>query len=895
MDRPSFRERTAEEEIFGEDEEDFEEEEGEDLFGDGMEGDYAAKPGLDSYAAVDLDEREYEAMSYSARAAAEQMMAKRDKGKQREQQSRSLGLGRLPTGLFREEEEEDIDEDYRDGYFPEAVEEDEEDDTQKPRRRRKVGESAEPSMMLPDLGDELLQEINLGEKKGPLREWIVMDAPRRQIALHFRRFLTTFDSGQGKVYPARISSMCAANEESLVVDYPHLSQDVPVLALYLADAPTEMLSIFDEVAMLVVLSVFPEYGRIHKEVHVRIAELPLRDSLRDLRQAHLNCLVRVNGVVTRRTGVFPQLKYAKYDCTHCKEVVGPFFQGLSAEIKVPPCPNCDHKGPFLLNAEQTVYRNYQKITLQESPGTVPAGRLPRTKDVILLWDLIDTCRPGEEIEITGIYRNNFDASLNSKHGFPVFATIIEANYITKRQDGFAAFRLTEEDEKQILKLAKDPSIGERIIKSIAPSIYGHEDIKTAIALALFGGQAKYSEEQQHRIRGDINVLLMGDPGTAKSQFLKYAEKTAHRAVYTTGQGASAVGLTAAVHKDPLTGEWTLEGGALVLADKGICLIDEFDKMNDKDRTSIHEAMEQQSISISKAGIVATLQARCSVIAAANPIGGRYRPQISFAENVELTEPILSRFDILCVVRDTVDPIIDECLASFVVNSHLRSHPEFIAEEDGGGPVTSLPVRKGEKEKEPISQDMLRKYITYAKRHCFPQLRNPDMYKLENLYAELRAASQHARKGIPATVRYIESLIRVAESHARMHLREFVSDEDVNVAIRVMVDSFISAQPFSVARMLKKKFRRYITFRKDNDELLFHLLQSLVREETLYAQVAKSHQHTPQTLEIPCDDFETRAREMDIGDVQSFYKSSLFRDNGFVLEAKRKVILFSNSS
>jgi len=222
----------------------------------------------------------------------------------------------------------------------------------------------------------------------------------------------------------------------------------------------------------------------------------------------------------------------------------------------------------------------------------------------------------------------------------------------------------------------------KIIKSIAPSIYGHSNIKTAIALALFGGESK-NIQNKHKIRGDINILLLGDPGTAKSQFLKYIEKTAHRAVFTTGQGASAVGLTATVRKDPTTREWTLEGGALVLADKGICLIDEFDKMNDADRTSIHEAMEQQSISISKAGIVASLQARCSVIAAANPVRGRYNASVTFQENVDLTEPILSRFDVMCVVKDVVDPLIDEQLGTFVVQSHMRSHPNATghAEED----------------------------------------------------------------------------------------------------------------------------------------------------------------------------------------------------------------------
>jgi DNA replication licensing factor MCM2 len=240
----------------------------------------------------------------------------------------------------------------------------------------------------------------------------------------------------------------------------------------------------------------------------------------------------------------------------------------------------------------------------------------------------------------------------------------------------------------ILKMSKDERIAKRLIKSIAPSIYGHDDIKTAIALSLFGGVPK-DINRKHRIRGDINILLLGDPGTAKSQFLKYVEKTAHRAVFTTGQGASAVGLTASVRKDPITQEWTLEGGALVLADKGVCLIDEFDKMNDADRTSIHEAMEQQSISISKAGIVTTLQARCSIVAAANPLRGRYNPTIPFQQNVELTEPILSRFDVLCVVKDAVDPVQDELLAKFVVGSHTRSHPEFDEQVDEANVATVL--------------------------------------------------------------------------------------------------------------------------------------------------------------------------------------------------------------
>lgn len=393
----------------------------------------------------------------------------------------------------------------------------------------------------------------------------------------------TFVNEKGdSVYGQRIRTLGEVNSESLAVSYAHLSSKKAILAYFLANSPLEMLKIFDIVALEVTLIYYPDYERIHSEIHVRITDLPTLYTLRELRQSHLNCLVHVGGVVTRRTGVFPQLKYVKFNCLKCGDVLGPFYQDTNTEVRISYCQNCQSKGPFTVNSEKTVYRNYQKMTLQESPGSVPAGRLPRHREVILLWDLIDSAKPGDEVQITGVYRNNFDASLNTKNGFPVFQTILEANFVSKKEDLYAAFRLTEEDEKTIRALSRDDRIGKRIIKSIAPSIYGHDDIKTAIALSLFGGNSK-DVNGKHRIRGDINVLLLGDPGTAKSQFLKYIEKTAHRAVFTTGQGASAVGLTASVRKDPITREWTLEGGALVLADKGVCLIDEFDKMNDQDR------------------------------------------------------------------------------------------------------------------------------------------------------------------------------------------------------------------------------------------------------------------------------------------------------------------------
>lgn len=319
------------------------------------------------------------------------------------------------------------------------------------------------------------------------------------------------------------------------------------------------------------------------------------------------------------------------------------------------------------------------------------------------------CKPGDEIEVTGIYTNNYDGSLNTDNGFPVFATVIIANHLVVKDSKQVVSSLTDEDIHTIQKLSKDPRVSERIIASMAPSIFGHDFVKRALALSLFGGESKNAGEK-HKVRGDINVLICGDPGTAKSQFLKYAEKVAPRAVFTTGQGASAVGLTAYVRRNPVSKEWTLEAGALVLADQGVCLIDEFDKMNDQDRTSIHEAMEQQSISISKAGIVTSLQARCAVIAAANPIGGRYDPSLTFSENVNLSEPIMSRFDILCVVKDEFDPMQDQHLARFVVGSHVKHHPNNERKEETSG-ENSLE----------IPQELLKKFIVYSKQNVRPKI------------------------------------------------------------------------------------------------------------------------------------------------------------------------------
>lgn len=858
--------------ILGEDPGDEEDEgEGEDLYNDNfIQQDYQRLEGQDRYESVDLDdeyqdERGYDEIMADRRAAEAELDARH-----------GVSVNRKLPRILRDQDTDDEIE-FR------------------PRRRARVEPPVTDQTEEEPYEEEEDEEgeYEMYNVQGTLREWVTRDEVRRFIAKKFRQFLLSYvnqRSGNGeREYIRLINEMVAANKCSLEIDYKQFIFTHPNIAIWLADAPQSVLEVMEEVALNVVLNLHPNYRNIHDKIYVRITNLPVYDQIRNIRQVHLNTMIRIGGVVTRRSGVFPQLQQVKYDCNKCGTVLGPFFQNSYSEVKVGSCPECQSKGPFTVNIEQTIYRNYQKLSLQESPSIVPAGRLPRYKEVILLNDLIDCARPGEEIEVTGTYTNNFDMSLNTKNGFPVFATVVEANYVTKKQDLFSAYKLTDEDKAEIEKLSKDPRIGERIIKSIAPSIYGHEDIKTGIALAMFGGQEK-NVKGKHRLRGDINVLLLGDPGTAKSQFLKYVEKTAQRAVYTTGKGASAVGLTAAVHKDPVTQEWTLEGGALVLADRGVCLIDEFDKMNDQDRVSIHEAMEQQSISISKAGIVTSLQARCSVIAAANPIGGRYDSSKTFSQNVELTDPILSRFDVLCVVKDVVDPVRDEMLATFVVDSHFKSQPKGsnIEETPAGLSQDESSNLNHSSDPEVLSQDTLRKYVTYAKLNVFPKLHDVDLEKLTHVYADLRRESSHGQ-GVPIAVRHIESMIRMSEAHARMHLRNYVAEEDVDMAIRVLLDSFISTQKYGVQKALQKSFKKYITYKKDYNELLLHLLRGLVKDVLRLEELMSGTRPRLSQVEIKVEDLRNKAQEYEIYDLKPFFISRQFARANFTLDEAEGII------
>lgn len=407
-----------------------------------------------------MDDEDYDDMSISERRAAEQALMRRD---------RNEGYRRGDVDLLYDDEE----------------------DGETPRKKRRRAERAAAGDLEDD--EEIPEAIdNLQDTRGhSLKQWVTMLGPRREIANRFRRFLTsTVDAKGNQVYRDRIRNMFSKNESSFLVDFCTLAQQEHEIVYFLPEAPFEMLEIFDEVAKELVLQEVTNYERISPEIHVRIADLPLIESLRTFRKVHLNQLVRTFGVVSSTSGVLPQMSIVKYDCTKCGTILGPFVQSQASEVKPGSCPGCQSHGPFMVNMEQTVYRNYQKITIQESPGSIPAGRIPRSKTCILLGDLCDKAKPGDEVDVTGIYTNSYDGSLNTENGFPVFSTVIVANHVVVKDCKSIVSSLTDEDTRAITKLAEDPNVGDRIVASMGPSIFGHDYIKRALALALFGGVAK---------------------------------------------------------------------------------------------------------------------------------------------------------------------------------------------------------------------------------------------------------------------------------------------------------------------------------------------------------------------------------------------------------------------
>lgn len=826
-----------------------EDDNGEDLFDESrIRNDYAPNPELDHYDPTLLDDSTDTAeLNIRDRRHVDRILDLRERLERGDHPPRT-GAGRLTEGLqeFLIAERGDAGEDDEDEIWRILRE-----------RRERFRERADRASQLPvreaeQAKDELPYCQNQSSWTTRVAE--ILDVIFTGFLSYYHRpvvnasgevDLASTSESENHVsegtYVEKISEIVHADSTSLVIEWDDLRRYCPRVLDWIYYIPLNAISVLEHAATRITQERYPKLYQFRR-VSCRIRGYTAVDSLRGLNTDHLNYFVSVRAVVVRRSNVLPKLKLVYFQCGRCQcSTNGPYEQkeGEKPKIKL-VCEDCQSTGPFSICREKTLYENYQRLTVQEPPSRVVPGHVPRQKQAIVLGDLVDKVRPGDEVVITGVYQTRPDARLNATSGFPTFATQVLVNNLERRRD-IQMNELTEEDLQIIHRLSKNKHIREKIIDSIAPSLWGHRLIKTGLAYAMFGGVQRFTSGN-HLIRGDINFLILGDPGMGKSQFLKYVEKTFDRTVYTTGKGASAVGLTAAVRRDPTTGEWCLEGGGLVLADEGLCLIDEFDKMGDQDRVSIHEAMEQQSISISKAGIVATLRARCAVIAAANPVMGRYDSSLTFAENVDLSDPILSRFDILAVVKDTVNPIQDENLAEHVVTTHALSHPEadprdfanpmYPADHSGNDALDSdtedaMDVNaKWVTGPGRIPQSILKKYILYARRNCHPDVGLCDEVKLSRFYSDIRQASL-VGGGIPMTVRHLESIIRMACANAKMRLAPYIERSDMDFAISTMLESFIQSQKHAVAVSLGRRFGRYRALAASPDEFLESVLVDLL--------------------------------------------------------------------
>ncbi|XP_072967808.1 DNA replication licensing factor MCM4 [Typha angustifolia] len=575
--------------------------------------------------------------------------------------------------------------------------------------------------------------------------------------------------------------------ESLDVDAHDVFDYDPDLYGKMLRYPLEVLAIFDIVLMDLVARINPLF---EKHIQTRIFNLKTSVCMRNLNPSDIEKMVSVKGMIIRCSSIIPEVKEAIFRCLVCGHYSEPILvdRGRINE------PNRCTKQECLATSSMTLVHNRcrfadkQIVKVQETPDEIPEGGTPHTVSILMHDKLVDSGKPGDRVEITGIYRAmTVRVGPTQRTVKTIFKTYIDCLHLKKTDKSrlhieepmeydanSSASRNGENDipgyqEKveKLKELSKLPDIYDRLTRSLAPNIWELDDVKRGLLCQLFGGNA-LKLPSGASFRGDINILLVGDPGTSKSQLLQYMHKLSPRGIYTSGRGSSAVGLTAYVAKDPETGETVLESGALVLSDRGVCCIDEFDKMSDNARSMLHEVMEQQTVSIAKAGIIASLNARTSVLACANPSESRYNPRLSVIDNIHLPPTLLSRFDLIYLILDKADEQTDRRLAKHIVALHFEN-PETIVQD-------VLDLRT------------LVEYISYARKHIHPQISDEAAEELTRGYVEMRKrgnAPGSRKKVITATARQIESLIRLSEALARMRFSERVEVHDVTEAFRLL--------------------------------------------------------------------------------------------------------------
>ena len=588
------------------------------------------------------------------------------------------------------------------------------------------------------------------------------------LADKVKEFLTQFKDPTGSFsYVEQIDQMMPKRAKYIVVDFNDLVS-VPFIESKFVESPDEILNAFSRAIKEILQERFPEYARkIEHDIRARIANFPAERSLRQINSEVITKMTSVSGMVVRASEVKPLAKELTYKCLDKHISKFTLLDGMSLD-KAVKCqsPKCPHTNLAIV-AEESRFIDFQIVRLQELPEDLPPGQLPHYVNVSMKQDLVDYARPGDRIVLTGIVRIEQERVSGVKQSeSALYRLRMDGNnieFIGGR--GIKGSRRTEReeispDEQKIIRtLSKNPDVYDRLIASFAPHIRGHELFKEAILLLIVGSTQRALSDGS-KVRGDINVFLVGDPGTAKSEMLKFCARIAPRGLYTSGRGSTAAGLTAAVVRDA-SGIFMLEAGAVVLGDQGLVCIDEFDKMRPEDRSALHEVMEQQSASIAKGGIVATLNARTSILAAANPMFGKYDPFKNLTENVNLPIPLLTRFDLVFVVRDIPHEEKDRQIAQHILSQHGTS----------GTDTTSL-----------IDVDILTKYLAYAKRND-PVLTKEAENKIMEFYLKMRSVEgEDKEKMITITPRQLEGLIRLSTARARILLKNQVEEDDADRAI-----------------------------------------------------------------------------------------------------------------